>query len=109
MLAAHSIYFQVLGDSGFVGLFLFMGLLLAWFVSLRRTKAMTQGRAEMRWAFDLAAALERSLMVYLVSGGALSAAYFENVYIEIVLASMVLACVRASAPERAPDAVFNRR
>ena len=109
VLAAHSIYFQVLGDSGFVGLFLFMGLLLAWFVSLRRTKAMTQGRAEMRWAFDLAAALERSLMVYLVSGGALSAAYFENVYIEIVLASMVLACVRASAPERAPDAVFNRR
>ena len=95
VLAAHSIYFEVLGDTGVIGLFLFLGFLIAWFATLRQIKRTTRGSPSLAWAHDLATAFERSLIVYGISGAALSAAYFENVYIEGTLAGMLAACVRA--------------
>jgi probable O-glycosylation ligase (exosortase A-associated) len=100
VLAAHSIYFEVLGDTGVIGLFLFLGVLMAWFVNLRQIKRTTRGRPSLVWAYDLASAFERSLVVYGVSGAALSAAYFENVYIEATLAGMVAACVKGAISAR---------
>ena len=101
VLAAHSIYFEVLGDTGVIGLFLFLGLLMAWFVNVRQIKRSTRGSPSLVWAYDLATAFERSLVVYGISGAALSAAYFENVYIEATLAGMLMASVRAAINARA--------
>ena len=100
VLAAHSIYFEVLGDTGVIGLFLFLGFLIAWFATLRQIKRTTRGSPSLAWAHDLATAFERSLIVYGISGAALSAAYFENVYIEGTLAGMLAACVRATINAR---------
>ena len=96
VLAAHSLYFEVIGDTGFIGFFLYMSMLATWFLNNRRTKRLTRGDPSRRWAFDFAAALERSLAVYLVSGAALSVAYFENVFIELTMASVLYASVRES-------------
>ena len=100
VLAAHSIYFEVLGDTGVIGLFLFLGMLMAWFVNVRQIKRSTRGHPSLVWAYDLASAFERSLIVYGISGAALSAAYFENVYIEATLAGMVAACVKGAISAR---------
>ena len=79
--AAHSIYFQVLGDLGFVGLALFGALCLtAWrntVVVAKKAKA----RADLEWAAQLAQYAQYSLIAYFVSGAALSMAYFEFLYI----------------------------
>ncbi|MBI3776067.1 MAG: putative O-glycosylation ligase, exosortase A system-associated [Gammaproteobacteria bacterium] len=79
--AAHSIYFQVLGDMGFVGLLLF-GLLglSAWRNTVIVAKQV-KGRTDLEWAGQLAQYAQYSLIAYFVSGAALSMAYFEFIYI----------------------------
>ena len=79
--AAHSIYFQVLGDLGFVGLALFGALCLtAWRNTVIIVKKV-KGHAELEWAQQLAQYAQYSLIAYVVSGAALSMAYFEFMYI----------------------------
>jgi probable O-glycosylation ligase (exosortase A-associated) len=99
--AAHSIYFEVLGDTGFLGLVLFLAMLGSWFLNLRTTRHLTRGDPGQAWAYDLAIALQQSLVVYLVSGAALSVAYFEIVYIELTLASVLRRLVEERAERRA--------
>lgn len=83
--AAHSIYFQLLGDLGLVGTMLYLALALtAWnnsgfIVKKARTKP------ELAWAADLALALQYSLVAYFVAGAALSMAYFELIFIIFAL------------------------
>jgi probable O-glycosylation ligase (exosortase A-associated) len=88
--AAHSIYFQVLGEHGFVGLFLFMLIwILCWFKADRIRKA-ARNVPEARWAADLSAMCQVSLAGYAVGGAFLSLAYYDlpyNVLIMVVLAA----------------------
>jgi len=85
---AHSIYFEVLGEHGFVGLALFLSLgFLTWFSGswiIKKTKKVD----ELRWARDLASMLQVSLMGYAVSGAFLGLAYFDLFY--HLVAMMVL-------------------
>lgn len=90
-VAAHSIWFEVMGDQGFVGLFLFM-LLIGNVVLVRRAvwqKARALGRQH-AWAGDLADAVAISMLAFVVTGSLLSAAYFELPY----LCMMVMECLR---------------
>ncbi len=83
--AAHSIYFQVLGEHGFVGLFLFLSIfVLAWFQGeaiVRRTS----GKQGLEWARDLAAMSQVSLIGYAVGGTFLSLSYFDLPYYVVVI------------------------
>lgn len=84
--AAHSIWFEVLGDQGFVGLLIFVGLVANafWVARAVRQLARVNGPSE-RWAVDLANLLTVSMMAYVVTGSALSVAYFELPYICMML------------------------
>jgi putative inorganic carbon (HCO3(-)) transporter len=87
--ASHSIYFEVLGEHGFVGLGLFLMLgLMAW-----RTASWVIGRArrdrEKRWAGDLAAMVQVSLVGYASAGAFLGLAYFDYYY---TLVALVILC-----------------
>ena len=83
--AAHSIYFQVLGEHGVVGLFLFLSIFaLAWICGssiLRKTRE----RKDLEWARDLAAMSQVSLVGYLVGGAFLSLSYFDLPYYIVVM------------------------
>jgi putative inorganic carbon (HCO3(-)) transporter len=104
--AAHSIYFQVLGEHGFPGLFLFV--LLWWLVwrhagRMRRLGAPGSGAG---WARHLGGMIQVSLIGYLVGGAFLSLAYFDLPYdllVLVVVAQMVLAekPVAGKLPEHA--------
>ncbi|MCL2656745.1 MAG: putative O-glycosylation ligase, exosortase A system-associated [Betaproteobacteria bacterium] len=83
--AAHSIYFQVLGEHGFIGLFLF---LLIWFYVWRTGSWLRKHgseRPDTRWVADLGAMCQVSLVGYLVGGAFLSLAYFDLPYNLLVL------------------------
>ncbi|MCW8883207.1 MAG: putative O-glycosylation ligase, exosortase A system-associated, partial [Sedimenticola sp.] len=75
--AAHSIYFGVLGDHGWIGLLLFLLiLLLAWRTGtwiLKNTKSIE----ELKWAYDLVFFLQISMVAYCFGGAFLSLAYFD--------------------------------
>lgn len=79
--ASHSIYFEVMGDLGFVGLALFLMCMVTPFHYWRKILAMVKKRpVELAWARSLAVALSASMIAYLVGGSALSVAYYEVPY-----------------------------
>jgi putative inorganic carbon (HCO3(-)) transporter len=83
--AAHSIYFQVLGEHGYVGLALFLALLVLAWRSAARTIVLSQGQAKLLWAAQLAAMVQVSLVGYAVGGAFLSLAYYDYFYYLIAL------------------------
>ena len=82
---AHSIYFEILGEHGFVGLALF--LLLMWLTW--RTGSfivtLTKAKPQFTWARDLALMAQVSLLAYWVAGAFLGLAYFDGYYLIISL------------------------
>jgi len=84
--AAHSIYFMVLGEQGFVGLFLFLTLFtMVWFkAGTLRVKGRAQPQTQ--WLSDLGGMLQVSLAGYAVGGAFLSLSYWDLPYYLLVLA-----------------------
>lgn len=88
--AAHSNYFQVMGDLGYVGLFLYFALMVSAFVTRWQIKGIVrQLPGNYTWATDLSTAITLSLVAYMTGGAGVSLAYFELVYLQIVMLSIV--------------------
>jgi len=83
--AAHSIYFEVLGDHGFIGLALYLTILAAAFLKCSKMIAVSRRQPDRRWITDLAIAIQASLFVFCVSGAALSMAYYDLFIIDVML------------------------
>ena len=77
---AHSIYFEVLGEQGFVGLVLFLWLGWLAFRKANRVRARTRGVPELQWAFDLVSMVQVCLVGYVVAGAFVGLAYFDLYY-----------------------------
>jgi probable O-glycosylation ligase (exosortase A-associated) len=79
--AAHSIYFQVLGDAGFIGLLFFLVILIkSFFLSRSLAKNSVDN-----WIRELGSAIKIILVVYMTAGGLLSLAYYDLVYAFIAI------------------------
>ncbi|OAN11362.1 hypothetical protein A3K86_20655 [Photobacterium jeanii] len=76
-LAAHSIYFQVIGDQGFVGFFIFALILWLTYSQLSTIEKYYKSDAQTVWQYDLAKMLKVSLLAFCSAGAALSLAYLE--------------------------------
>lgn len=88
--AAHSIYFQILGEHGFIGLFLFILMWwLVWSSASGLRKMGKENNPQTKWATDLGAMCQVSMTGYAVGGAFLSLAYFDlpyNILVLVVLA-----------------------
>lgn len=87
--AIHSIYFRTLGEQGFLGLLLFLGLLFATWRNCVKVRRRTRGDPEQSWAFDLASMLQVSLLAFMASGAFLPMPYFDLAY-QLMALSAVL-------------------
>ena len=87
--AIHSIFFQVLGEQGFVGLGLFLALLFAGWRNLAIARRAARGDPSLRWLGDLAGFLQVSFVGYVVAGAALPQAYFNFTYELFALSILV--------------------
>lgn len=83
--AAHSIYFQVLGDLGIAGLLIFLAILLA---AYRRLVWVTKNTDD-QWLINLARMLKVSLIAYCAGGAALSLPYFDLSFAIFALAHIM--------------------
>jgi probable O-glycosylation ligase (exosortase A-associated) len=83
--AAHSIYFQVLGEHGFIGLAFYLAILAAAFLKCSKMIAVSRPQPDRRWITDLAIAIQASLSVFCVAGAALSMAYYDLFIIDVTL------------------------
>lgn len=82
---AHSIYFAILGEHGFVGLGIY--LMIGW-LSLRTADKIisaTESIADLRWANDLARMIKVSFVGFATGGAFLSMQYFEMPYFLMVV------------------------
>lgn len=84
-LSPHSIYFQMLGQHGFGGLFVFLTLIAFTWLTLGRIKRQAK-KADQKWLSEYAWAIQIAFIGYLVSGAFLDVAYFNLVYAFIALA-----------------------
>lgn len=76
----HSIYFEVMGEHGFPGFFMFMTLMaFTWFKASSVIRACKRD-PERKWASDLAAMIQVSIIGYAAGGAFLGLAYFDYYY-----------------------------
>lgn len=99
--AAHSIYFQVLGDHGFVGLALYLMILASAVLNTVMVLKATRGRPELDWANQLARMLQVSIAAFLVGGAALSMAYYDGVIVLLMLTGALAKIVSQPAVQAA--------
>jgi probable O-glycosylation ligase (exosortase A-associated) len=101
---AHSIYFEALGDQGYGGLAIFIGMWLVAYMSARRIRRMTRDVPEQKWAYDLGLYYQLSLIAYASGGAFLSQAYLDLYYAVIVIIGMTRYVVeRSLAPAAVPS------
>lgn len=78
--AIHSIWFQVLGEQGFVGLIIFVTLLVMGFRNLSVARSFSKDNIKIAWINDLSGMMQVSLFAFVVAGSALPQAYFDFTY-----------------------------
>lgn len=78
--AAHSVYFQVLGEQGFVGLGLYLACLVSafWKAGSVARRARRAGAPE--WLRTMATMLQLSIFAFALGGAALSFAYVDLIF-----------------------------
>ena len=84
--SSHSIYFQMLGEQGFVGLGLFLMLLGSSYASFQRLRKRAKTNRNLEWAVPYTHMFQVTLLAYMASGATLGRAYFDFFY-------QVIACV----------------
>lgn len=100
--AAHSIYFQVMGNHGFIGLFIFLAIFGStywWAARLRREAAVHPAAT---WCGELGAMAQVSLIGYFVGGAFLSLSYFDLPYNVMMMVVLTRLWVRKRGWETEP-------
>jgi putative inorganic carbon (hco3(-)) transporter len=83
--ATHSIYFEVLGEHGFIALAIYLAIaVVAWRQGTWIQKA-TKLRDDLKWANELARCLQVALAGFLVGGAFLSLAYYDGYFTVVLL------------------------
>jgi probable O-glycosylation ligase (exosortase A-associated) len=80
LIAAHSIYFQILGNHGFIGLFLFLMTGASTYHYAGWLRRHARNIPEAQWAADLGNLLQVSMVGFAFGGAFLSLAYYDFIY-----------------------------
>ena len=87
-IAIHSIWFQALGEQGFVVFFIWLAITLVGAWNTQRIVRLTRGRPELAWAWDLARMVQVSIVAYTVTGTFLPIAYWDIYFTVLVAVQM---------------------
>jgi putative inorganic carbon (hco3(-)) transporter len=97
----HSIYFEQIGEQGFIGFGLFM---LLWFFTWRRARQIIhrcKNDPKNKWASDLAAMIQVSLIGYASGGAFLGLSYWDLPY--HLMATVLLTAKFSGALDKNPQ------
>jgi probable O-glycosylation ligase (exosortase A-associated) len=101
--AAHSIYFQVLGEHGFAGLAIYLGVIGLAFLKAGRIAKQARKLGAEAWVAQLATMLQLSVFAFCLGGAALSFAYFDLTFavcaLIVVLESRLLPAAVPALPK----------
>ncbi len=101
----HSIYFEVLGEHGFVAFFMYLALMLFTLFDTRKLKRISGNNAGMKWVGNYSDMFQISIIAYMVGGMFLGRAYFDLFYHIVAMVTitkvLVLREVNSTATEYA--------
>lgn len=98
--AAHSIYFQVLGEHGWVGLVLFVGIWWMVWRGANELRRQSKHEPDYAWVYLLAGMCQVSLVGYAVGGAFLSLAYYDFPYNVLIIIVVTQRWLSAQLAER---------
>ncbi len=87
--AEHSIYFQILGQHGWVGFILYYSMVAFTLLSLTRLKQRASQTPGALWIAEYAWALRLGVIAFLIGGAFLSLAYFD-LFFAFIAAAIIL-------------------
>ncbi len=85
----HSIYFQMLGEQGYVGLSLFVLLLITCHITCWKLRRQSRRLPQLAWIDPYTQMIQVSLLAYMISGAFLAMAYFDYFW-QIVAMTAIL-------------------
>jgi len=100
--AAHSIYFQTLGEQGVIGLILYLMVIAVGFLNFRAVRRDTRNVPEFAWARDLAEMMRLSFLAFCVAGAAAPINFFDLFFLWTMLSATLREMTRK---EKVPLAV----
>ena len=103
---AHSIYFSVLGEHGYVGLILFLLMWGATFRTVGKIRKEARKQIDTEWAYHLAGMCQVSLVGYAVGGAFLSLAYFDLPYNILVILVVTARWLQEKRWQTEPQGAF---
>ncbi len=86
--AVHSIYFEALGEHGYIGLILFLMLGITTYLTSNAIVKRTKEYPDLKWAQDLASMMQVSLVGYAAAGAFLNLATFDLFYHVIAITAI---------------------
>jgi probable O-glycosylation ligase (exosortase A-associated) len=98
--AAHSIYFQILGNHGVIGLLLFVSIWLITFFQAGGLRKHAAAIPEAQWCADLGSMVQVCVIGYFVGGAFLSLAYFDLPYYVMMMVAIARVWVQSRGWER---------
>jgi probable O-glycosylation ligase (exosortase A-associated) len=104
--SSHSVYFELLGEQGFVGLGLFILLIISCYGTLRRLRKESRAHSILDWVEPYTHMFEVTILAFLVNGITLGRAYFDFLYqiVALVIVLKILAArdLQSGEPETQP-------
>jgi len=82
---AHSIYFQILGEQGYIGLAIFLTMFVVAWRGGARVIRFCRDKEDLGWALMLARMCHVSMIGYLTAGAFLTLAYYDLIYYVIAI------------------------
>jgi probable O-glycosylation ligase (exosortase A-associated) len=106
VFTAHSIYFQAIGELGWIGLVLFMSIGATSFWKTFWMRSRGRQHDEARWLYDLGGMLQVSMIGYAVGGAFLSLAYLDLAYDVAVIIICSAAWLKEERWKTEPQGLF---
>jgi probable O-glycosylation ligase (exosortase A-associated) len=99
-LAAHSIWFEMLGDHGFVGLGLFVVIVASAFLDAHWLIRRSRRDPDLLWANNLGRMLQVALIGYCAGGSFATQAMYDGFYAIVIIAAAARRIVAAELAGR---------
>ena len=96
---AHSIYFEMMGEHGFIGLGIFLVLGVFTWLTASKVIRETRNAPDRKWLADLAAMVQVSLVGYATAGAFLGLSYFD-LYYHLICIVVLLKVISAKELEQ---------
>lgn len=106
--AFHSIYFEVLGEHGWIGFAIFSTIISVFFFHMWRIRRQVRNKPDLQWVGDLARALSHGMLIFMAGAAFVSIAFQPLQYYMLALAVSASAALHRAMGAPTPVAAEAR-